>query len=221
MQSGQAESLTRFRETESSKAMRRTVPYAELLALAKRHARRVDEAEDVVQEVLIAAALAGRSDFSSAADRRWMAGAIRKRSAFDARSAARRREREARWQAEARAASAPDGDPLSVILADLPKGLRVVAALALSGRSKTEIAYLLDLPDTALRQRIRALKLALAKKGVAMPAEMIGLNLDLAYGTIRDGLLAALQRHGGAFASHDPDGHVFFVRSSRPASQKT
>jgi RNA polymerase sigma-70 factor (ECF subfamily) len=201
-------------------AMRRTVPYAELLALAKRHARRVDEAEDVVQDVLIAAAVAGRSDFSSPSNRRWMAGAIRKRSAFDARSAARRREREAKWQAEANPVATPQGDALNVILADLPKGLRVVAALALSGHSKAEIAYLLDLPDTALRQRIRALKLALGKKGVAMPAEMIGLNLDLAYGTIRDALVSALQRHGGAFASHDPDGHVFVVRSARPTSQK-
>ena len=200
--------------------MRRTVPYAELLALARRHARRADEAEDVDQEVLIAAAVAGRSDFSSAADRRWMAGAIRKRSAFDARSAARRREREARWQAEANPVAPPQGDALNVILADLPRSLRVVAALALSGHSKAEIAYLLDLPDTALRQRIRALKLALGKKGVAMPAEMIGLNLDLAYGTIRDALVPALLRHGGAFASHDPDGHVFVVRSSRPTSQK-
>ncbi|AEQ53250.1 hypothetical protein KKY_3262 [Pelagibacterium halotolerans B2] len=210
----------RVRETESHKAMRRNIPYTELLALARRHARRADEAEDVVQEVLIAAVVAGRNDFSSAADRRWMAGAIRKRSAFDARSAARRREREARWQADANPASTPQGDALNVILADLPKGLRVVAALALSGHSKVEIAYLLGLPDTALRQRIRALKLELGKKGVAMPAEMIGLNLDLAYGTIRDGLLPALRRHGGAFASHDPDGHVFVIRSSRPASQK-
>tara|TARA_R110002051_G_scaffold321474_2_gene409270 strand:- start:989 stop:1633 length:645 start_codon:yes stop_codon:yes gene_type:complete len=209
-----------IRETESQKAMRRSVPYAELLALARRHARRVDEAEDVVQEVLIAAVAAGRNDFSNSSDRRWMAGAIRKRSAFDARSAARRREREAKWQGEHHRVSAPQGDALNVILADLPRGLRVIAALALSGHSKAEIAYLLDLPDTALRQRIRALKLALGKKGVAMPAEMIGLNLDLAYGTIRDGLLPALQRHGGAFASHDPDGHVFVVRSSRPASQK-
>ncbi|WP_421952808.1 RNA polymerase sigma factor [Pelagibacterium sp.] len=200
--------------------MRRTVPYADLLALARRHVRRIDEAEDVVQEVLIAAVAAGRNDFSSPADRRWMAGAIRKRSAFDARSAARRREREARWQAEDRPVSTPQGDALGAILSDLPKGLRVVAALALSGHSRAEIAYLLDLPDTALRQRIRALKLALAKKGVAMPAEMIGLNLELAYGTLRDSLLPALQRHGGTFASHDPDGHVFVVRSSRPASQK-
>lgn len=193
--------------------MRHSLPYAELVALARRHARRSAEAEDIVQEVLIAAVEAGRDDFSQPANRRWMAGAIRRRAAFDARSAARRREREARWQAERQ----PDGDrqdteSLAGILGQLPKSLRVVAALAVSGHSRIEIAYLLGLNDTALRQRIRALKVALGKKGVVMPAEMIGLNLDLAYGAIRQALAPALRRHGGAFATHDPDGHILVVR---------
>src|SRR5690606_574524 len=104
---------------------------AELVALARRHARRSAEAEDIVQEVLIAAVEAGRGDFSQPANRRWMAGAIRRRAAFDARSAARRREREARWQAERQ----PDGDRqdtvvLAGIVTGLPKRLLVVAALA-------------------------------------------------------------------------------------------
>lgn len=193
--------------------MRHSLPYAELVALARRHARRSAEAEDIVQEVLIAAVEAGRDDFSQPANRRWMAGAIRRRAAFDARSAARRREREARWQAERQ----PDGDrqdteSLAGILTGLPKSLRVVAALAVSGHSRIEIAYLLGLNDTTLRQRIRALKVALGKKGVVMPAEMIGLNLDLAYGAIRQALAPALRRHGGAFATHDPDGHILVVR---------
>lgn len=193
--------------------MRHSLPYAELVALARRHGRRSAEAEDIVQEVLIAAVEAGRGDFSQPANRRWMAGAIRRRAAFDARSAARRREREARWQAERQ----PDGDrqdteSLAGILTGLPKSLRVVAALAVSGHSRIEIAYLLGLNDTTLRQRIRALKVALGKKGVVMPAEMIGLNLDLAYGAIRQALAPALRRHGGAFATHDPDGHILVVR---------
>ena len=196
--------------------MRRALPYAELVALARRHARRSDEAEDIVQEILIAAVKAGRDDFSRPADRRWMAGAIRRRAAFDARSAARRREREARWQAERAPEALPmEGEALGAILADLPKSLRVMAALALSGHSRAEIAYLLDLSDTALRQRVRALKLALNKKGVAMPTEMVGLNLDLAYGAIRQALTPALRRHGGMFATHDPDGHIFLFKRSQ------
>lgn len=108
-----------------------------------------------------------------------------------------------------------EGEALGAILADLPKSLRVMAALALSGHSRAEIAYLLDLPDTALRQRVRALKLALNKKGVAMPTEMVGLNLDLAYGAIRQALTPALRRHGGMFATHDPDGHIFLFKRSQ------
>jgi len=193
--------------------MRHSLPYAELVALARRHARRSAEAEDIVQEVLIAAVEAGRGDFSQPANRRWMAGAIRRRAAFDARSAARRREREARWQAERQPdRDRQDTESLAGILGQLPKSLRVVAALAVSGHSRIEIAYLLGLNDTALRQRIRALKVALGKKGVVMPAEMIGLNLDLAYGAIRQALAPALRRHGGAFATHDPDGHILVVR---------
>jgi RNA polymerase sigma-70 factor (ECF subfamily) len=141
--------------------MRHSLPYAELVALARRHARRSAEAEDIVQDVLIAAVEAGRDDFSQPANRRWMAGAIRRRAAFDARSASRRREREARWQAERQPDGHPqEGEPLAGILAGLPKSLRVIAALAVSGHSRIEIAYLVGLNDTTLRQRIRALKVA-------------------------------------------------------------
>src|SRR5690606_19665814 len=92
--------------------------------------------------------------------------------------------------------------------------------LVLTGHNRREIAYLLDLPDTALRQRISALKRHLTQKGIAAPEELSGLNLDLAYGRIRDALLPALLRHGGTFASHDPDGHLFLVRRSQNAGPR-
>lgn len=190
-----------------------TIPYGELVGLARRHARVGADAEDIVQEALIAAVAAGREDFSNSANRRWIAGAIRRRAAFDARSAMRRRQREASWQTgRDDGEGLPEGVELEAILTGLPKGLRVVAALALSGHSRVEIAYLLGLADPALRQRIRALKRALGRAGVAMPREMAGLDLDLAYGAIRQALAPALKHHGGAFATHDPDGHLFVVR---------
>jgi len=193
----------------------RSIPYGKLLGLARRYARDGEDAEDIVQEALIAAVAAGREDFSDSVNRRWIAGAIRRRAAFDARSAVRRRQREARWQSERGASEGPpEGPGLEAMLAGLPKGLRVVAALALSGHSRVEIAYLLGLTDPALRQRIRALKRALGRAGVAMPHEMTGLDRDLAYGAIRQALAPALRRHGGAFATHDPDGHLFVVRKS-------
>lgn len=189
------------------------IPYRQLLGLARRHARQAQEAEDIVQDVLIAAVVAGREDFSLATNRRWISGAIRRRAAFDARSAARRKQRETRWQSERATTGEPDAAiDVQRVLADLPKGLRTVAALALSGHSRREIAYLLDLEDSALRQRVRELKKVLKRRGIEMPREMAGLNLDLAYGAIRQALLPALRRHGGAFATHDPDGHMFVVR---------
>ncbi len=55
----------------------------------------------------------------------------------------------------------------------------------------------------------------LVARGLAAPSELSGLNLDLAYGRLRDVLLPALHRHGAIFASHDPDGHLFLVRRSQ------
>lgn len=189
--------------------------YLALLGTARRHARRPDEAEDIVQDVMLAALTVGRQDISVPANRRWMAGAVRRRAAFDARSAARRKKREAQWQVGREDVGAQDRETLAAVLEGLPKSLRVLAALALSGHTRREVAYLLDLSDTALRQRIATLKKALGKRGLTMPAGLPGLDLDLAYGQIRQGLQPYLQRHGGAFASHDPDGHFFVVRRSR------
>ena len=56
-------------------------------------ARRADEAEDLLQTILLAAVEAGRADLSCPDNRRWLQGALRKRAAFDARSAVRRRQR--------------------------------------------------------------------------------------------------------------------------------
>lgn len=190
--------------------------FAQLLAQARRHARHTGEAEDIVQEVLLAAVAAGREDYANPANRRWMAGAIRRRAAFDARSAARRRHREARWQAE-RSTDQP-GDPgpaFQEMLSGLPPSLRVLAALALSGHSRPEILYLLGLSDPALRQRIRQLRKALARSAIPMPIGSPGLGLDLDYGRLRDRMAPMLRVHGGLLASHDPDGHIFLVHGSR------
>jgi RNA polymerase sigma-70 factor (ECF subfamily) len=98
--------------------------------------------------------------------------------------------------------------------------LRTLAALVLTGHNRREISYLLGLPDTALRQRVAALKRHLTAKNLAAPEELTGLNLNLAYGRIRDALLPALRRHGGFFASHDPDGHLFLVRRSQSGTPR-
>lgn len=189
--------------------------YNELLRLARRHSRRPAEAEDLLQDALLVAVAAGRSDLRETANRRWLAGVIRNRATFTARSAARRHLRDTRWADAPPPADDPDTPALADLLLGLPPALKAVAALAFTGHSRPEIAYLLRLPDTALRQRLSSLKRHLASRGLALPAGTPGLMLDLPYGRIRDALLPRLHREGGLFATHDPDGHLFVIRRSQ------
>lgn len=190
--------------------------YGRLLRIAQRHSRRADEAADLLQEALLEAVKAGRTDLSDRATQRWLSGVIGNKAKLLARGAVRRTRRETEWLHE-RAPQEQAGDPadFAAVVADLPPALKAVAVLALSGHNRREIACLLGLPDTAMRQRVRALKRLLQARGVDMPAGLPGLNLDLSYGRIRDALLPLLLRQGGAFASHDPDGHAFVVRHGR------
>ena len=196
--------------------------YAQLRAIARRDGHDAGAAEDMVQEALLAAVLAGRTDFDAPDTARWLTGTVRNRARMAARGAVRRRRRETLWQA--RAASpivAEEPSEAAALLAALPPSLKAVAALALSGHTRREIAWLLKLSDEALRQRIAALKRRVVAAGLAAPADLPGLGLDLAYGRIRDALLPSLLRHGGMFASHDPDGHLFIVaRSQKPVSRQ-
>lgn len=190
--------------------------YAQLRAIARRACRDAGLVEDVVQDAMLAAVLAGRTDFGRPETARWLTGTVRNMARMAARGAARRQGRETWWQAQAASHSpVAETSEVSSLLTSLPSGLKAVATLALSGHSRREIAYLLDLPDTALRRRISDLRARVIDAGLALPADLPGLNLDLAYGKIRDALLPSLLKHGGSFASHDPDGHLFIVRRSQ------
>lgn len=192
--------------------------YAQLKATARRETRDAGAVDDIVQEALLAAVLAGRTDFDSGETARWLTGTVRNQARMAARSAVRRRSREGQWHSASIPAAAPaEQSEVATLLAALPPSLKAVAALVLSGHTRHEIGWLLDLSDVALRQRITALKRRVIAAGLALPADLPGLSLDLAYGRIRDALLPSLLRHGGLFASHDPDGHLFIVaRSQKP-----
>lgn len=192
----------------------RTRLYAQLLAIARREIG-TEGAEDVVQDALLIAIAAGHHDLADKTTGPWLCGVVRNRARMMARTTKRRRQRDHAWSTSAAPALDMELIEPSEVLAELPPALKTLAALVLTGHNRREIAYLLRLPDTALRQRISALKRHLIAKNLVAPTEMAGLNLDLAYGRIRDGLLAALRRHGGIFASHDPDGHIFLVRRSQ------
>ena len=81
--------------------------YSDLLRLARRHTRRAEEAQDLLQDALLDAVAAGRADLSQSANRRWLIGVIRNRAALAARGAARRTRRETQWQL-----ASPDKEPL-------------------------------------------------------------------------------------------------------------
>ena len=190
--------------------------YAQLKAIARRQTRDAGAVEDLVQEALLAAVLAGRTDFDSSETARWLTGTVRNQARMAARTAVRRRRREGQWQAaDATVGRTTEPAEIAALLKALPVSLKAVAALTLSDHNRREIAWLLGLSDTTLRQRITALKRLVVASGLVLPADLPGLSLDLAYGRIRDALLPSLLRHGGMFASHDPDGHLFIVASSQ------
>ena len=177
--------------------------------MARRFARSEDEAGDLVQDAVMIALARGFDDWSTPGRRGWLRGVVRKRAAFVIRGQARRRRRE----------ELPDGSSSSGagrwvwhadFLASLPRSLRVVAALASADLCAAEIRWLLGLSDTALRQRLSALRRAVAAQGEppTQPAEP-----QLSFGGPRALLLAGLRRqHGRVVATHDPDGHVILLR---------
>jgi DNA-directed RNA polymerase specialized sigma24 family protein len=99
--------------------------YALLLRHARRVTRRPDEAEDLLQSVLLAAVTAGKSDFTSPANIRWMIGALRKMALFNARSAVRRKQREAFV-----ASLETSGAETSVLPTDYSEGSGLIGELA-------------------------------------------------------------------------------------------
>jgi DNA-directed RNA polymerase specialized sigma24 family protein len=187
--------------------------FADLHTLARRASRRAEEADDLLQSALLAAIEAGRTDFASPKTRRWLAGVIRNRGAFEARTAARRRQRESAFAAPD---TTEDRQPTTQVkqLDALPPALRVTALLALNGCTRTEIGWLLGLSDVALRQRISQLRRALDRAGLSAPGEP-QLSGSLDFGRIRAALLAAARRGDAFVASHDPDGHLFVVSRSQ------
>lgn len=187
--------------------------YLELLRCARRVSKRIDEAEDLLQSVLLAAVEAGRADISRRENRLWLIGALRRRALFEARSAVRRRRREALCAA-AEDVLGRDGTFPAAFLAALPPRLRTTALLALAGHTRAEIAWLQRLSAPALRQRIADIRRRWRRSGGGAIEEAAGLNGTLAFGRLRRTLLAPVRREGAVLASHDPDGHLFVLSAT-------
>lgn len=178
--------------------------------MARRFAGSEDDARDLAQDAVAIALARGFDDWSTPERRGWLHGVVRKRAAFVVRGQVRRRRREqavegvsspvARrwtWRAD--------------FLARLPRSLRVVAALASADLCAAEIRWLLGLSDTALRQRLTALRRAV--RGEPEPPTQAAGEPRVALGGLRAQVLAGLRRqHGRVAATHDPDGHVILLR---------
>jgi DNA-directed RNA polymerase specialized sigma24 family protein len=196
--------------------------FSQLLREAQRAARKGQEAEDLFQTVWLAAVEAGRGDFSSAANRRWFVGALRRRASFDARTAVRRRTREQRaalMDAHTGPHSGPHSDQSAEVpvwfVERLPPKLRTTALLALTGHSKREILWLLRMNEPALRQRIADIRRRWRAEGGDSLDGVCGLSGPLNFGIIRRALVPPARSPGVLLASHDPDGHLFVVGASR------
>ncbi|GAB2671329.1 RNA polymerase sigma factor [Arenimonas aestuarii] len=193
--------------------------YRSLLAQARRHSRRADEAQDLVQQTLLAGLEAGRDDPA------WLAGTLRNLAALAARSSARRRRREHAASDDPDVGSpAPEPLPASPLplLAALPPAARRVAVLALHGLSADEIRWILDIPDTAFRQRLSRIRKALGELPPAQRAEAKAMayvrdparSVELQFGLVRRALQAVVGLRPG-LGTHDADGHLLVIH--RPA----
>lgn len=189
-----------------------------------RYARKVafdnDEAWDLLQSALVTAIENGRADMSCVHNRRWLIGVLRNQAAFCARTALRRRQRDAAAAFTHEEQSADDTVCSEGFIATLPPSLKTTALLALAGQTKEEIAWLLRVPDTAMRQRIVQLKRRWTAFDGRAVAEFIHLRGELDFGWIRQSLLKSPCLQQAILATHDHDGHLFMLSSqNNPARQ--
>lgn len=197
-----------------SMPMIKTKYYIEFLQYANKIAVHTDEAEDLLQTALLAAIEADRSDMSNIANRKWLVGVIRNQSAFYARSAVRRKKREASTSyLNNSLVESTSTVPTRNFVNTLPSRLKITALLALTGHTKTEISWLLKVSDSALRQRIVQIKRRWGEFDGDHVSELNSLKGELDFGRIRQSLLKMPFRSSETLASHDPDGHLFMATS--------
>lgn len=204
----------------------------ELRRAARRASRVPEEADDLLQDALLELVRAGRQNLRSPENLAWFHGVLRNLGAMTARTAVRRRIRDDLWGAQQPLEELPTwwtshDRELGAILESLPDALRKVARLALSGHDRQEIAWLLDLRDETLRQRIAALRRRLAD----LDRDLVGFALDGGRAVAKDStpsarwtvdllrraLLPVTRFSRGAGVS-DPDGHLMVLNA--PSSGK-
>lgn len=185
-----------------------------LRRMATRVAYSVDEADDLVQDTLVAALEAGR-DCDGAQFFAWASAVLNRRALFVARTTARRRRRDAHFAKEATealAASAPERRLPRRFVDSLPPSARSIAFLVNAGLGRSEISSVLGISDLALRQRISYLRKTWRLSGAQDDFYEPPLRARLPCGILRRSLKATLVRLPSARAAIvDPDGHAIFL----------
>lgn len=199
--------------------------YRRLRSEARRHARKAQDADDLVQDALLIALQSGRDGHDGHDDLAWLSGVLRNQAAMQARSAIRRRRRETAV-AEDEVSPGMEGgtqrEPPSAIalLERLPPAARRVAVLALHGLNADEIRWILGISAVAFRQRLTSIRKVIGALPPSQRAEALALayvrdparTVDLQFGLIRRALMAALRGVDG-IGTHDADGHLLVVRA--------
>jgi len=185
-----------------------------LVQVSRRYSRVAHEVEDLAHDLIVSALRRGFV-LDSEAFRESAHGAARRHGAFLARSAGRRRTREAASHGADEQGAPADvvssepsdaGTPLSV----LSPALRTTLLLLLQGLEKSELRLALGVTDAALRKRFQALRdqAPLARPSLPQLPRMpelrrsqIDLLPRLAATLVGD------RQSGRALAASDPDGH--------------
>lgn len=195
--------------------------YQHWLTVAGRHSRLASEAADLLQDSLLEALRARRTDFADEATQRWFTGVIRNRAAMQARGEGRRKRRETIVRQRDRATTSRSV-PSQSFVETLPPSARRVAVLVIAGLNRHEIIAALKIAPTAFRQRLTTIRRAWLK---LPPSERAQLSIDAPHplngielGLLRRALLANVRRLGGV-GTHDPDGHLIVL--SEPRSQSS
>ncbi len=187
-----------------------------LVEAARRYTRLAHEAEDIAHDLIVAALQRGLA-LDGEVFLRGLAGSARRHSAFLARTAGRRRVREARYALLP--VDAPDEGPRGATReVALSTALRTTLLLLAAGLDKAELRVVLGVTDAALRQRFSSLRgaapLARPMFSRASPSSSPQFRRSQTRVLSR---LAAGQR---ALAVRDPDGHglVFMQLTPEPLS---
>lgn len=200
----------------------RLAPIKEIYGIAGRYSRRQEEVDDLVQDLFLEALNVGK-DFSAVHFMAWAHGYLRNRAAFIARTEGRRRKREEKFHNRGECLSNGRPQLPERFIVGLRPSLRIVARLANCGLNRKEVLYVLAIADTALRQRVTALRKEwqayTSREGYGSEyADDRGVTL--LNGLLRQSLKQVFKpdRIGSVsdriVGSHDPDGHLFTIRFS-------